>query len=218
MNLAAHATRNRPRRRLTGAERRGTILNAALEAFAEKGYAATSIAELAQRSGISKAVLYDHFESKREVHAAVLEEQVEELLTRGAKALASPTGEEDRLRAGFDAFFQFVEERPAAARLIFGDAEGDPEVAPTHRRVQAHATAVLTQLFAAERDFLRDDPQRDLTLEMFAQIIKTGLNGLAVWWADHPHIPRAALVDRTMRLFWSGLNALRNDATADSAR
>lgn len=215
--IRAPKAAKRRRRRLTGAQRRATILAAALSAFADKGYAATSIGEVASLAGMSKAVLYDHFESKRDVHAAVLEAEVEELLARGAHALAAPAGQEERLRAGFDAFFRFVEERPAAARLIFGDAEGAPEVAATHRRVQSRATAVLTQLFAAEGDFLRDDPERELTLEMFAQAIKTGLNGLAVWWGDHPDVARARMVDRAMWLFWTGLDRLRDDPSPPRA-
>ena len=69
---------------MTADERRGAILQAALDVFARRGYHAASIDEIAQAAGISKALIYEHFPSKRELHVSLLEAEVGELFGRHA--------------------------------------------------------------------------------------------------------------------------------------
>ena len=56
------------RRRLSGPARRQRIEAAAVEVFAERGYDATSVGEIATAAGVTRTVLYDHFRSKRELY------------------------------------------------------------------------------------------------------------------------------------------------------
>ena len=67
---------------MAAADRRELILEAARESFAEGGYHRTSLDAIAERAGVSKALLYEHFASKRELHAAMLEAHVHELIER----------------------------------------------------------------------------------------------------------------------------------------
>ena len=107
-----------PRRRMAAADRREAILAAALDAFAEGGYHETSLDDVAERAGISKALIYEHFPSKRDLHGALLETYVHELLATVVEAIAPPSRERQRLRAGLDAFLAFVEERREAWRML----------------------------------------------------------------------------------------------------
>jgi AcrR family transcriptional regulator len=62
-----------PRKRLGRAERRSAIVDAAASAFADRGYAATSMADIANASGVSHLIVYRHFESKERLYEAVLQ-------------------------------------------------------------------------------------------------------------------------------------------------
>ena len=83
------------RRRMPAADRRALILEAAREAFAEGGYHRTSLEEIAERAGVSKALLYEHFDSKRELHRAMLETHVNELIARLNAALRRAAPRDD---------------------------------------------------------------------------------------------------------------------------
>jgi AcrR family transcriptional regulator len=84
--------------------RREAILSAAEEVFARSGYHGASLDDIAQAAGISKALIYEHFTSKRELHASLVNAHVEEIFRRlEANAEAGTSGEE-RLRGGIDAF------------------------------------------------------------------------------------------------------------------
>lgn len=183
--------------------RREAILAAAEEVFARRGYHGAALEDIAQTAGISKALIYEHFASKRELHTALLDAHVEEIFQRlQASAAAGPPGEE-RLRRGIDAFLSFVEEHREAWRALFRDA-ADPEVGDVIERVQAQATAVIAALIAADPDAPRE---REQDIEMHAALLSGAVQSLANWWYDHRGVPRAALVDRTMDFCWVGIRA-----------
>jgi AcrR family transcriptional regulator len=193
--------------RLTGSERRERILAAAAEAFAERGYHAASVGQVADAAGITKPVVYDHFPSKHELFVELMETAREELSARGAEAMGEDAPLADRLRAGVTAFFAYVEENPATARVLFTPPTGEPELLDAGRRVQAEATASIATLFAAESDLLPGVRDRERRLELFAEFFKGGVHGLAIWWSEHPTVPREVLVDATMDLLWAGLRS-----------
>ena len=193
--------------RLTASERRERILAAAAEAFAERGYHAASVGQIAEAAGITKPVVYDHFPSKHELFVELMESAREELSARAAEAMGGDAPLEDRLRVGVTAFFTYVEEHPATARVLFTPPTGEPELLAAARRVQAEATASIAALLAAEHDLLPGVRDRGRRLELFGEFLKQGVHGLAIWWSDHPRVPRQALVDATMDLLWSGLRS-----------
>jgi AcrR family transcriptional regulator len=190
--------RQTPRRRLSAAERRREILAAAQEVFAQRGYHGSSLDEIAQASGTSKALIYEHFESKSELHETLLAEYAGELFERfRANAAAGATGEE-RLRTGVDAFFGWVEERPEAWRALFRDA-ADPELAPMMDRLQAQAARAVEALVP---------PGDQEQVAIYAHLLSGACQQLANWWADNPHVDRAVLVDRVIDLCWTGMERL----------
>lgn len=191
--------------RLPAAERRAAILDAAMEAFARRGYHGTSIDDIASAAGISKALIYEHFSSKRDLHATLIAQQSDELFGRLRANAAPGRAAEERLRGGVDAFLGFVEERREAWRALFRDA-ADPELGEVVERAQREATTAIVALMLA-------DPQAtagaERDVEVVAQMLSGAVQALANWWHDHQDVPREALVERVMAFAWLGLERLR---------
>src|SRR5437867_80369 len=131
-----------------GERRRELILAAAASVFSERGYHAASIVDIAERAKIAKSVIYDYFSSKSELHKALVETESEALLMHVAATVPPPeeASNEERLRIGVDAFFGYVEERPATWRLLVRDAPIEPDLQEVHVRVQREATQELSLL------------------------------------------------------------------------
>jgi AcrR family transcriptional regulator len=197
-------------RRLTAEERRGQILRAAMEVFAERGYQEASMAEIARASGITPAVIYDHFSSKAELQITLLERQTQELIAFVGAAVAGDFDDTAaRMRAGVDAFFQFVEEHPYAWRMLFRDPPTDAAILSTYRRIHQQATAgIAIFLRASAPGTLLEGPQAERDLEMFAEMLKMAQNGLAVWWYEHREVPRSVLVERVLEFCWIGFERI----------
>jgi AcrR family transcriptional regulator len=200
------------RRRMPAAQRREVILAAAEETFARCGYHGASLDDIAHGAGVSKALIYEHFSSKRELHASLLDEHVVEIFRRlEATAERGDVGEQ-RLRSGLEAFLGFVEEHRGAWRVLFRDA-ADPEMAERIGAVQRQATQVIAGLIASDPEAPAPDPaldpaERALRVEIHAQLLSGAVQSLATWWHDHQDIPRDALVDRAMEFCWQGVEHL----------
>mgnify|MGYP002336453562 CR=1 FL=1 len=206
------------RRRLSAPERRSALLAAALDVFAAQGYHGASIDDVARAAGVSKALVFQHFSSKRELHEELLASYADELFERfRANAERGTTGEE-RLRGGVDAFFSFVEEHADAWRALFRD-QADPELTPMIDRLQQQAVGVMDALARAEPDGpqpLEGETEEAfaLALEMHSRLLSGAVQGLANWWLEHPEVARAALVDRVVEFCWIGLERLREGVRA----
>ena len=199
------------RRRLTAEERRTAILDAALTAFSQKGYHATSLDDIAREADISKALIYEHFASKQELHADLIARNGRELTQRVAGALSGVEIEStvQRLATGLEAFFAFVEERRDAWRMLFRDA-ADPESSAVLDRMVEQVTVEATMLISQDpgaRELTRVDADRSLRL--LAEMLVGGAQSMANWWTDHPDAPRSQLVEIAMDFAWLGLDRLR---------
>ena len=200
-----------PRKRLSGEERRAAILDSALAVFAERGYHASSIDDIAREGGVSKALIYEHFSSKQQLYAELLEQHAGELFERLAAAMdqAANTGAA-RLATGLDAFYRFVEEHRVAWRMLFREAN-DPEMVAVLERVVAQVTSVVAALIAEDpgsRTSVGDDEAREQAIEMLAQMLVGSVQSLSNWWADHQEVPRERMVEMTMDYAWLGLERL----------
>jgi AcrR family transcriptional regulator len=175
------------------------IERAAREVFAERGYAAAAIDEIAGRSGVSAPVLYDHFASKLDLHARLLERTRDELLAMWREALAVDAPDEERIPRAIEAWARYVESNPYAARMFFRETTGDPEAIAVHRRIQAESQVSLGEILGGEQE---GEP---IALEMAAVVMRSGLTGLAVWWLDHPEVSREQIVATAVNVVWVGL-------------
>jgi AcrR family transcriptional regulator len=199
------------RKRLSGEERRAAILDSALAVFAERGYHASSIDDIARGGGISKALIYEHFASKQELYAELLEQYAGELFERlGTAIQAAGTAGSARLAVGLDAFYGFVEEHRGAWRMLFREAN-DPEMVAVLERVVAQVTGVVAALIAEDpgsRSTGDDEAGREQGIQMLAQMLVGSVQSLANWWADHQEMPRTRIVEITMDFAWLGLDRL----------
>ena len=200
-----------PRKRLSGEERRAAILDSALAVFAERGYHATSIDDIAREGGVSKALIYEHFDSKQKLYEELLEQHAGELFERLAVAMeeAGDFGA-DRLAAGLDAFYRFVEEHRVAWRMLFREAS-DPEMVAVLERIVAQVTGVVAALIAQDpgaRSSDVDEAAREEGIEMIAQMLVGSVQSLSNWWADHQEVPRERILEMTMDYAWLGLERL----------
>lgn len=196
---------NGSRRRLSAGQRRSLIEAAASDLFAARGFGGASIEEIARRSGVTPPVVYDHFSSKLDLYRSLLETHFGEL--RAVWAGEFPGGDPPATRAArsIDAWFGYVEANPAASRLLFRQPIGDPKAEAVHAEVSAGSRAAVMKLFVAEPG------ARGLTgslvdegLEMAWVVLRGVLQGLALWWVDHPEVPRERVVATAMNSLWIG--------------
>lgn len=204
-------------RRLSAPERREAILAAAMEVFAATGFHASSIDAIAQAAGVSKALIYEHFASKRDLHGSLLEAHVGELFARLGASAAQGGEPDERLRRGLETFFAFVQERREAWRMLFRDAV-DPEVADQLQRVQGQATQLIVDLMASDPAMPAIDEDRldPLWAEMVAQQLSGAMQSLANWWFDHQDVPREALVQAGVDFAWTGMERVRERRLAEA--
>lgn len=204
-----------PRKRLPFEQRRVAILDSALEVFAQHGYRGASIDDIAAAAGVSKALIYEHFPSKRHLHIALLERHVGELFERLVESAATSEPGEVRLRAGVDAFLSFVEARPEAFRMLFRDAV-EPEVAGMLQGLARQAAVQVAELIATEpREKRADDDEEREAIEIFGALLTGAVQQLALWWDEHPQVPRERLVTRVMEFAWLGFERLRAGERVD---
>src|SRR5436190_3487305 len=116
--------------RLPADQRRLQLLEVAQDRFAEQGFHATSMDEIAEAAGVTKPVLYQHFPSKRALYVELLEATGRQLLALLAEATSRAATGRERVELGFRAYFRFAIGDRASFRLLFGTSiRSDPEFA-----------------------------------------------------------------------------------------
>jgi AcrR family transcriptional regulator len=187
--------------RLPASARRRQLLDAALDAFAEQGFHATSMNDVAEAAGVTKPVLYQHFGSKRALYQELLDDVAATLEGRihEATATASPR---EQVQAGFRAYFTFVAERRSRFTLLFGSgARRDAEFAGTVSRLEASVAEWVASLIDADLD---DAHRRTLAY---------GIVGLAeatsrYWVSGALDLDPETLSAQAADLAWKGLRGV----------
>jgi AcrR family transcriptional regulator len=202
------------KRRLTPENRRAVIVSAALAVFAEAGYDRASMRAVAKAAGITTPVLYDHFASKADLYAALVETEADALIaTWEQEGLAVPDGSiEELFRRTIGTIFDWVAANEAGWRIIFLDSPSDPAVAQAHQRRQERATAVLAAQFARVPSLrLSVDLERDRAVGFLAEAAKWTVNAIAAWWWTNRDLSRDQLVELTADLLWRGLGQVTGE-------
>ncbi|HEY3018649.1 MAG TPA: TetR/AcrR family transcriptional regulator [Solirubrobacteraceae bacterium] len=178
------------RRRLPPDERRALIEDAAARLFADRGYAATRLEDIAAAAGVTKPILYRHYDNKKALHLELLAKHRDGLLEQLAAHAVAEGPFAERLPVIIDAWYAYVEEHPYAWRLLFRDTTGDPEIQAFHRELQAGARRLIMALLEGEPEIAVTGAE----LEPLAEAVRSATTGLALWWLDHPGVERAQLV------------------------
>jgi AcrR family transcriptional regulator len=200
-----------PRRRLPAAQRRAVILDAALRTFSANGYDGAAMDEIAAAAGISKAVVYDHVDSKRDLYTQLLNQirlDIEDAVDRALEPLE--TDEERRFHAAADAVYRYVEEHQEASRLLLLELHG-ANLSPVGRELEQRITDGLAQTLANDPGLFDGHPSRARQVTIFAEMLKWAVLGLARWWYGNPDVPRQDLVDHTVAMLWPAVERARSD-------
>jgi len=182
--------------------RRRQLLGAAQEVFVAQGYHAAAMDEIAERAGVSKPVLYQHFPGKLELYLALLDEHAESLVTTVRDALASTTDNKTRVQASIAAFFDFVSGDGEAYRLVF---ESDlRNVAQVRARVE-RANQKCAEMIAK---VIQEDTQAPVDE---AYLLGMGMVGMAevsarYWLSQQKAISKETAENVIARLAWRGIS------------
>jgi AcrR family transcriptional regulator len=140
-------------RRLTADARRRQLFEVALALFAEHGYPSTTMDDIAEAAGVTKPLVYQHFESKRALYLELMDVFSSELITRIVTATATAEGPRQQVELGFAAYFELMVDNEQAFRLLYGrDAPDDPELGAALRRVEDTIAQAIDPLIDAGLD------------------------------------------------------------------
>lgn len=135
--------------RLPRTARRAQLLEVALEVFVEQGYHSASMDEIADRAGVSKPVLYQHFPGKLDLYLALLEQSCDQMIAQVRDALALTNDNKLRVEATIDAFYAYVADESGAFRLVFeSDLTSEPAVRDQVDRVTNECAEAIADVIA----------------------------------------------------------------------
>lgn len=151
---------HRPAKRLSADLRRQQLLEVALKLFASRGFNATTMDDIAEAAGVTKPLLYQHFDSKRALYLELVDSVAQSLLEAIGKAVAEAGGPRQQVEGGFAAYFHLVVTRADAFNLLFGsDVPNDPELSRAVRDVESTIAEAIDSLIDAG---LEEDHRRML--------------------------------------------------------
>jgi len=187
--------------RLPRRARRAQLLESALEVFVANGYHATGMDDIADRAGVSKPVLYQHFPGKLELYLALLETSCDAIIASCRRALASTDDNKLRVAATMTAFYEYVGSETGAFRLVFeSDLTNEPAVRAMIDRVTVECAEMIT-------DVIREDTGLSVTA---ANLLAVSLVGMAQvsarFWTDDPgDLSREEATALVAGLAWRGI-------------
>lgn len=199
-------------RRLPAGERRRQLFDVALDLFAERGYRATTMDDVAEAAGVTKPLVYQHFSSKRALYLELVDSVAHEMLAAIADAAARAEGPRQQVEQGFAAYFQLVVTHESAFRLLYGRDHGDDEeLGEALRRVEDVLAEAIDPLIAAGLD---PDHRRLLAYA----VVGMAEGASRHWIATHPPLGDDAaeaearrLAARMADLAWAGLRSVHAD-------
>ncbi|MEV5709484.1 TetR/AcrR family transcriptional regulator [Actinoallomurus sp. NPDC052274] len=192
----------RPRgTRLPRLARRRQLLGAAQEVFVAQGYHAAAMDEIAERAGVSKPVLYQHFPGKLELYLALLDEHAEGLVQQLRDALASTPDNKLRVQRAIEAFYDFVAGEGEAYRLVFeSDLRNVAAVRARVDRTNQQCAEMIAQVIQEDTGVSSDE----------AHLLGMGLVGMAevsarYWLSQRGKISKDQAEHLIARLQWRGI-------------
>jgi AcrR family transcriptional regulator len=194
--------------RLARADRARLIEDAATRLFAHQGYASTTVEDIVRAAGVTKPMLYRHWESKRELCVALFERHRDELAA-APLGVFDPAARDRRRQAVamIEAWLEHTRQHPDAARFLFLPVSGDPEVEQLQRDIRARQRATLAALL---RELGSD--LGDAEAELAGEAVRGSLEAVALWWMDHPGVPREVPVGVLARSV-QGLTSMQGQPT-----
>ncbi|HEU5429901.1 MAG TPA: TetR/AcrR family transcriptional regulator [Actinocrinis sp.] len=193
---------DRPRSaRLPRLARRTQLLGAAQEVFVAQGYHAAAMDDIADRAGVSKPVLYQHFPGKLELYLALLDQHCETLVQAVRTALESTSDNKQRVAATMNAYFRFVEHESGAFRLVFeSDLVNEQAVRERVNKAELDCARLISAVIAEDTGLGQEE----------AMVLAVGLTGISqvtarYWLSAGMPIPRDTAAQLISQLAWRGI-------------
>jgi len=196
--------KNKQPGRLTAAARRAQLIEVGREVFAERGYGATSIEEIAARAKVSKPILYDHFGGKEGLYAVVVDREMEFILNRMTEAVTSGSPRA-RLEGATLAYLTYVRERPQGFAVLLRDAP--------QQQLSGGMPALMYEL--ADRighvfmEQFREAGYDPKSAPIYAHALVGMVAFVGQWWTEGDNSPSVENVaSHIAALAWRGLRQL----------
>jgi AcrR family transcriptional regulator len=192
--------------RMTAQQRREQLIGVGRTLFAERGYEAASIEEIAERAGVSKPVVYQHFGGKEGLYAVVVDREVQRLTAAIAGAFDAV---HPRLVAehAADAFLAYIEDHAEGFCVLVRDGpvgSTDGTLASVLADVASRTEQLLVDEFG-ERGFDED------TAPMYARMLVGAVALVGEWWLEVREPAREVVAAHVVNLLWNGLRQLEPD-------
>ena len=187
--------------RLPRSARRKQLLAAAQQIFVAQGYHAAAMDEIAERAGVSKPVLYQHFPGKLELYLALLDTHCDAIIAKVRDAMQATPDNKERVKGAVRAYFDFMDHESEAFRLVFeSDLRNDPQVRERVERVEQGCIAAVTDTIISDTGF---NPAA-------ATLLASGLVGAAgqsaqYWLATGRQTPKPEAEALVAALIWRGI-------------
>jgi AcrR family transcriptional regulator len=179
-----------PPRRLPRGEREERMLDAGERIFGARGFRGASMDEIAEASGITKALLYQYFGSKEGLYEACVERARARLFDRLEREADHAPDAQARLRAVITAYFDYLDEQRDSWWLLYGDASMD-----SVNEMRKRNAEVIAGLIARDVEAAGGTP-RDEDVELLGHLIVGSGEQVARWWLQHPELPKERTIER----------------------
>lgn len=186
------------------AERRAEMVEAAMAAVRTHG-AGVSVAEMAASAGITKPVLYRHFDDRADLQRAVGKRAAEDLMEKMAPALTKDLGARDQIAAIVDAFLAGIEDEPELWRFVVHNPVSDAGTGDVADDVRGQIAILLSQLVGAR---LRSAGQDSGGAEAYAYGLVGMVERAGDWWLERRTMSRADLTGYLTALIWNGAHGV----------
>jgi AcrR family transcriptional regulator len=199
--------------RLPRSARRKQLLAAAQEVFVAQGYHAAAMDDIAERAGVSKPVLYQHFPGKLDLYLALLDTHCDAIIDRVRSAMTATNDNKQRVSGAVSAYFDFVDHESEAFRLVFeSDLRNEPAVRERVVKVERGCAEAITETIMGDTGVSRSR----------AELLAAGLCGAAEiaarsWLTSGRKVPKPEAVALVAALNWRGIAGFPMQAEAHPA-
>lgn len=189
--------------RLTAAARRAQLIEVGREVFAERGYGATSVEEIASRAQVSKPILYDHFGGKEGLYAVVVDRELEYILGRITEAVSSGSPRR-RLEQATVAYLTYVREHPLGFAVLLRDTPQQQS-----GRMPALMYDLAEQISDVFTEQFRAAGYNPESAPIYAHALVGMVAFVGQWWTESSEQPSVETVaSHIASLAWMGLRHL----------
>jgi len=203
-NHASRTAKRDGRTRMTGKERREQLLDIGRSLFAQKGFDATSVEEIALNAGVSKPVVYEHFGGKEGLYAVVVDREMSKLLAAITGALTSTGSPRQLLERAAFALLDYVESSSDGFRILVRDS-------PVAQQTGSFASLISDAASQVEHIMVNQFKERGFdpkNAPMYAQMLVGMVALTGQWWLDARKPEKAVVAAHLVNLAYNGLSGL----------